>query len=123
MVLSAAKRFSGIIAPEHHDTVVYNADDLTIEALHGMAGHLDSACPISGLNRTAVIGYNETERAMFEQNRAAAATAAANKAEQRRGRRATEHCDDTAGGKCSCSVALIGDHFFYRGPHAQQNVR
>lgn len=111
--------------PAHHDTVVYDASDLTEEALQGMLGHLQSACPSARhLNRSAVEGYSTPARAAFERSFEARA---AERVRDRRDRRddsgTVTSCADTDGGRCSCSVGLIGDHFFYLGPHSQQNGR
>eukprot|EP00038_Savillea_parva_P005852 m.160320 g.160320 ORF g.160320 m.160320 type:complete len:827 (+) comp11930_c0_seq1:1761-4241(+) len=123
LVLSAAARYSGVSCPEHHDTVIYNADDLTNETMDKLLGNYRASCPsASGMNRSAIDGYDTPQRAAFE------ASMTAKAAEQRRRTRrnsgtAPQECNDSMGGRCSCGVALVGDHFFYMGPHAQQNAQ
>jgi len=120
LVLSALQRYSGVNAPSYHDTVVYRADDMTDEALAGLRGHAEATCSAAAhFNRTRIEGYNSSGRAAFE------ASFIERKAStlDRKRRDTPQHCDDSMGGRCSCSVALLGDHFFFAGPHAQQNTR
>lgn len=129
MVLSSLARYHGVNAPADHDTVVYNSDDLTEEALQGMQRALQGAgCPVEGLSITESDVYNATERAEFETatSRKYAEWSAKQSSRARRQTDAASEpvdCDAEGGGQCSCSVALLGDHFFFNGPHALQNVR
>lgn len=120
MVLSALARYSGISAPTHHDTVVYDVSDMTDEALAIVRGNFKASCPAANLNRSAILGYNTPERVKFETQ---FKERASKRSKRERRDDAVEHCLDSSGGRCSCSVGLVGDHFFYLGPHSQQNVK